>query len=68
MTLKTLEKAFRAHPWTVFRRYLRLSDEQKRIVVTKFARHRKACKNNEMDIDPRFLPECIEDVKRGVEV
>lgn len=65
---KTLEQALLAHPFQVFRRYRRLTDEQKQTMARLFARHRKACERTDCDIDPRWLPECIEDVKRGIEV
>lgn len=46
--------------------YRRLSDEQRREVAQRFDRHLRACRRVGIAFDKCFLPEVIEDVKRGI--
>lgn len=46
--------------------YRRLTDEQRGEVVQRFERHLRACRRVGIEFDRCFLPEVIEDVKRGL--
>ena len=43
------------------RRYARLSDDQRAEIDAGFVRHLRACKKHEIDPDPAWIAEAVED-------
>jgi hypothetical protein len=59
---------FAKHPRTVAKAYNRLPPAARLTVRVRLKKHVHACEKAGIAVDPRFLPEIIEDLSRGREV